>query len=49
MSLPRFFYRCSEGHELVSPKPLDRCLGFHLGIPCRGTLAQYGPGSRKAA
>lgn len=47
-------YTCSgsagrPGHELGSPTPLRKCPSYWLGSPCKGTLTQYGKGSRKAA
>lgn len=42
-------YACSEGHWISTPKPLDHCIAFDKGCPCKGELKRVGPGSRKAA
>jgi hypothetical protein len=41
-----FQYRCSQGHTMIHPRPLTRCLAYILGERCSGELKHIGPGSR---
>jgi hypothetical protein len=42
----KFFYKCSNGHDMASPKEQTKCLAIVKGSPCKGTLTRYGKGSR---
>lgn len=42
----QFKYRCSNGHENYSQKPLKKCLVISKGSPCKGELKRFGTGSR---
>jgi len=48
-ALMTYTYRCSNGHEAASPRPLESCPACVKGKPCDGELRRVGPGSRKAA
>lgn len=42
----KFMYKCSEGHEIISPFEQKRCLAIVKGSPCKGKLVRFGPGSK---
>lgn len=45
--MTKLYFRCENGHEIVSPVPIHRCPAFRHGRRCEGLLKRFGPGSRK--
>lgn len=44
-----YIYVCTpNGHQITDLKPVERCLGFVHGKPCKGELIRIGAGSRKS-
>lgn len=43
---PTYEYRCDRNHEIVSRRPLSKCIAVVKGSPCPGKLTRFGKGSR---
>lgn len=41
-----FHYICSNGHEILAEKPVEKCLAIVKGSPCKGKLTRIGRGSK---
>lgn len=42
----RFYYECSNGHLITSPRAITKCPIYRKGTPCTGTLTTKGKNGR---